>query len=351
MNNHVRLAVLEANLENGWRKHGIWRKGPDRRTKIGFARTALGLQKRPQKMILSIDACTVDTDTYELRRDGTIIPVEPQVFDLLILLLENPDRVVTKEEIIERVWQGRIVSEATISSRIKAARQALGDDGANQKQIRTIRGRGFRIVRTVQQVGRAIDATIKADTGTGSPQFDLDLPQPDKPSIVVLPFDDLSAGDDRNFFAESITNDIITELSRFRSLFVIAPNSSFAFAAPSHDVESIGWELGVRYVVQGNVRQSSGRLRISVKLTQASNGRLIWAERYDRNLEDIFAVQDDVTRAIVANIEPQLASSERHRARNKPPDSLEAWESYQRALWHLYRYNAKDIDTALDLFQ
>lgn len=303
-------------------------------------------------MIYSIGACTIDTDTYELRRDGNLVPVEPKVFDLLVFLLDNADRVVTKDEIIERVWHGRIVSDATISTRIKFVRKAIGDDGTRQKLIRTIRGRGFRVVESVEQ-GAA--PTKYGTKGTQSPEpssrAERSLPLPDKPSIAVLPFSNLSSDIDQQYFAEGITDDIITGLSKFRSLFVITRHSSFAFDANAADLTDVSNSLGVRYVVQGNVRRSASRLRITARLIEPANDRLMWAERYDRDIQDIFTIQDDVTHAIVSAIEPQLASSERHRARHKPPEDLGAWESYQRAMWHLYQYNAEDIDTALELLR
>jgi adenylate cyclase len=177
------------------------------------------------------------------------------------------------------------------------------------------------------------------------------LPLPDKPSIAVLPFDNMSADADQEFFADGITEDIITALSKFRSLFVIARNSAFSFKGQSIEVKDIGRKLGVRYVVEGSVRRAGNRVRITAQLIDAVADTHLWAERYDRDLEDIFAVQDEVTDAIVTAIEPQLASVERQRARRKPTESLDAWDCYQRGLWHLYRYSAEDYVKAVDLFE
>ncbi len=169
------------------------------------------------------------------------------------------------------------------------------------------------------------------------------LALPDKPSVAILPFDNMSSDPDQDFFAEGIAEDIITELSKFRSLFVIARNSSFAFKGQALEVREIGQRLGVRYVVEGSVRRAGNRVRITAQLVDALDDTHLWAERYDRNLEDIFAVQDEVTQAIVTTIEPHLADTERQRARRKPPESLGAWESYQRGLWHLFQYTLEDI--------
>jgi len=176
------------------------------------------------------------------------------------------------------------------------------------------------------------------------------LPLPDKPSIAVLPFLNMSGDSEQEYFSDGITEDIITELSKFHTLFVIARNSSFAFKGQSLDVKQISSKLGVRYVVEGSVRRAGNRVRITAQLIDAAEDNHIWAQRYDRNLEDIFAVQDEVTFAIVTAIEPQLAISERKRALRKPPESLDAWENYQRGLWHMFQYNPEDRDTTLGFF-
>ncbi|MFQ5565206.1 MAG: adenylate/guanylate cyclase domain-containing protein [Paracoccaceae bacterium] len=177
------------------------------------------------------------------------------------------------------------------------------------------------------------------------------LTLPDKPSIAVLPFDNMSSDVEQDYFADGITEDIITELSRFGSLFVIARNTTFAFKGQSLDVKDVGRRLGVRYVVEGSVRRAGKRLRITAQLIDALSDAHLWAERYDRDLEDIFAVQDEVTRAIVTAIEPQLASTERERARRKPPENLGAWECYQRGLWHVYQHTAEDSAKGQELFR
>jgi len=177
------------------------------------------------------------------------------------------------------------------------------------------------------------------------------LPLPDKPSIAVLPFVNMSADTDQEFFADGISEDIITALSKFRSLFVIARNSSFLFKGQSMEVKEIGRKLGVRYVVEGSVRRAGNRVRVTAQLIDAAADTHLWAERYDRDLDDIFAVQDEVTHAIVMAIEPTLGNVERERAHRKPPGSLDAWESYQRGLWNLYRYVAQENTEAQSFFR
>ncbi len=168
------------------------------------------------------------------------------------------------------------------------------------------------------------------------------LALPDKPSIAVLPFDNLSGDVEQDYFADGIAEDLITALSRFRWLFVIARNSSFSYKGTSPDVRRVGAELGVRYVLEGSVRKGGERVRITAQLIDTSNGAHVWAERYDRTLEDIFAVQDEITDTIAAAIEPELGEVERERSRRKPPDSLDAWDCYQQGLWRMYRFNRED---------
>jgi adenylate cyclase len=194
--------------------------------------------------------------------------------------------------------------------------------------------------------------TTTGQDGTATAKSSVaDLVLPDKPSIAVLPFDNMSTDPEQAFFADGISEDITTELSKFRSLFVIARNSSFAFKGQSIDVKEVGRKLGVRYVVEGSVRRSRNRVRVTAQLVDAVDDKHLWAERYDRELEDIFAVQDEVTNAIVSTIEPHLASTERQRARRKPTESLGAWECYQRGLWHMYQYQRDDLSEALKLLE
>lgn len=170
-------------------------------------------------------------------------------------------------------------------------------------------------------------------------------------SVAVLPFDNLSGDPEQEYFVDGMAEDIITELSRFKSLFVIARNSTFAFKGQSLAMKEISRRLGARYVVEGSVRKAGNRIRITAQLIDASNNAQLWAERYDRDLEDIFDIQDEVTQAIIAEIAPHLESTERERAHRKPPENLDAWECYQRGLWHLYRHTAADSARAQELFQ
>ncbi|MCH9012920.1 MAG: tetratricopeptide repeat protein, partial [Proteobacteria bacterium] len=177
------------------------------------------------------------------------------------------------------------------------------------------------------------------------------LPLPDKPSIAVLPFQNMSGDTEQEYFADGVAEDIITGLSRIRWFFVIARNSSFTYKGTAVDVKQVGRELGVQYVLEGSVRKAGNRVRITAQLINATTGQHVWAERYDRELDDIFALQDEITETIIAAIEPELSAVERERARRKPPESLDAWDLYQRGLWHMYRFTKEDNLEAQRLFR
>jgi len=288
----------------------------------------------------------LDVERRELRRGNQVVDVEPQVFDLLLHLLRNRERVVSKDDLIASVWGGRIVSDATIDSRINAVRHAIGDSGATQALIRTFPRKGIRFVGAAQEEGEAVPAIAPA----GEPPRPA-LPLPDKPSIAVLPFANMSSDPEQEFFADGIAEEIITALSRFPSLFVIARNSCFTYKARAVDVKQVGRELGVRYVLEGSLRKAGNRLRVTAQLVEAETGNHVWAERYDRDPADIFAVQDEISLAVTTAIAPAIADAEVYRALRKPPGNLDAWAAYQRGLWHMSRANAEDNALAETFFQ
>jgi TolB-like protein/cytochrome c-type biogenesis protein CcmH/NrfG len=295
----------------------------------------------------------LDIDRRELHRGSEPIAVEPQVFDLLIYLVQNRHRVVSKDDLIASVWEGRIVSESTLTSRINAARTAIGDSGEDQKLIRTIARRGFRFV-----------GAVRTQTNGGEPgnaagpppdvlheQSRPALPPPDRPAIAVLPFINMSGDPEQEYFSDGITEDIITALSKLRWFFVIARNSSFIYKGKAVHMKQVAEELGVGYVVEGSVRKSGDRVRITAQLNDTATGSHIWAERYDRGLVDVFAVQDEITAAVVAAIEPQLYARESFRAQRKPPDNMDAWELVMRGLSHYWRVTQRDNVVAQALLE
>ena len=294
---------------------------------------------------------TLDTARRELRRGTEAIAVEPQVLDLLICLVENRNRVVTKNDLIASVWNGRVVSEATMSSRIYAARKALGDTGQCQRLIRTIQRKGLRFVGEV----RAQPEGFAPEQAKAPPADEMREPvrpapaPPDRPAIAVLPFTNMGDDPAQDFLADGLSEDIITALSKLRWFFVIARNSSFTYKGRAVHLKQVAAELGVGYVVEGSVRKMGERLRVTAQLNDAGTGSHIWAERYDRDLADIFAVQDEITEAVVAAIEPQVYAAENLRARRKAPEHLDAWGLVMRALSHYWRVTRRDNVIAQEL--
>ena len=284
----------------------------------------------------------LDTDRRELHRGSKRVAIEPQVFDLLVYLLENRERVVTKDDLIASVWGGRVVSDSTLTSRINAARKAVGDSGGAQHLIRTIARKGLRFVA---------DVRTEHQSATSSETERPSLPLPDRPAIAVLPFINMSDEPEQEYFSDGISEDIITALSKLRWFFVIARNSSFVYKGKAVHLKQIAEELGVRYVVEGSVRKGGDRVRITAQLNDVSTGGHIWAERYDRSLADVFAVHDEITEAIVAAIEPQLYAAENFRAQRKPPDSMDAWDLVMRALSYYWRVTRQDNMVAQALLE
>jgi TolB-like protein/Tfp pilus assembly protein PilF len=291
------------------------------------------------------DVFSLDTDRRELRRRDEPIAIEPKAFDLLVYLIANRERVVSKDDLVAAIWGGRIVSETALTTCINAVRRAIGDSGKTQQRIRTLPRKGIRFIEDVRHGSNAEREVVhKTSQDTSGPALAL----PDKPSIAVLPFLNLSGDPEQEYFTDGITEDIITELSRFHSLFVIARNSSFSYKGKSPDVRQVGRELGVRYVLDGSVRKSTNRIRMTGQLTDALIGTHVWAERYDRVLEDIFAVQEEVTRAIVAAIAPQIEVTEQLKATRRRPSSLSAYEIAIQAWAHAYDGQHKADGALLD---
>jgi TolB-like protein len=294
--------------------------------------------------LYSFEDFVFDTDQRELRRGARLIPLQPQVFDLLQFLIANRLRVVSKDDLIAAVWGGRIVSESALATRINAARIALGDSGNEQRLIKTLSRKGVRFVGEVREKA---PVAAPGEASGAKPAFAL----PQRPSIAVLPFTNMSGDPEQDYFADGITDDIITALSYWRWLFVIARNSTFVYRGRNVDVRQVGNELGVRYVLEGSVRRSADSVRITAQLVETRSGAHLWASRYDRALDDLFKVQDDITAAISATVEPEIGASERDLSRRKPPESLGAWELYQRGTWHLLRHNLPDSTEAEAFFQ
>ena len=281
----------------------------------------------------------LDSSRRELRRGEHRVPLEPQVFDLLEHLVRARDRVVSRDELLDVVWHGRTVSDATLSSRINAARTAVGDTGEAQRLIRTLPRKGIRFVGEVREA---------PDLPSAARARDLTHPaEPDKPSIAVLPFTNMSGDREQDFFADGIAEDIITALSRCSGLFVIARNSSFLYKSKPVDIREVGRELGVDYVLEGSVRRGGNRLRITGQLIDAGSGRHLWADRFDGELSDVFELQDRITENVVAAIEPTVQFAEVERQKSSEPSRLDAYDLLLRAYGLAHAFTAKSTAAAL----
>lgn len=289
----------------------------------------------------------LDSDRRELSREGRPVPLGPQVFDLLLHLIQSRNRVVSKDNLIDAVWHGRIVSESTLTSHINAVRKALVDTGEEQRLIRTVSRKGYRFVGDVREADASMTAIDRQVPQTSIAA----LPIPDKPSIAVLPFVNLSGDPAQEYFVDGIVDDIISALSHKRWLFVIARNSSFAYKGRAVDVKQVGQELGVRYILEGSLRSAGERIRITGQLVDAATGATIWSERFDSTLSDIFELQDQITASVVGILVPHLERAEIERARQKPTDSLDAYDYYLRGVWTFRKDCRHAITAAQPLFE
>ena len=281
----------------------------------------------------------------ELTRDGAPIPLGSRAADLLTILLRHAGETVSKEAIMAAVWPDRVVEENNLSVHLSALRRALGETAGGERFIYTEPGRGYRFVAPVS----AADASSAGPAASATPRLDL---APDKkPSIAALPFDSMSSDPEQIHFSDGMVEDIITELSRYPGLFVVARNSSFSYRGQARDMRQIGDELGVRYLLEGSVRRGGSRMRVNAQLIDAESGGHIWAERYDRDIGDMFAVQDEISRAVAMAIEPAVHAAEQVRASRVPPANLDAWEAFHRGMWFLEQMDPGSNDQAREFFQ
>lgn len=284
----------------------------------------------------------------ELNRNGAVVALEPQVFDLLVYLVWQRGRVVSKDELLKAVWGGRIVSDSTIESRVSLLRKALCDDGHRQRLIRTYARKGIRFVGEVREGGSADRIEILSQGQKIPVVSTVRWPAGGRPTVAVLPLVNLSGNPGQDHVSDGISADIIALLARQRSLLVIARNSSFAFKGQDIDARRMGAALGADYLLEGSFQCAQRRLRITFELVDARDGRALWAERYDRAVDDIFAVQDDIAAKIAGRIESEISLCARERVARQPPQSLQAWDSFHLGMSHLYRANAADNLQAQD---
>lgn len=312
-------------FDHGWVEHSAH----------GAAIESLRVEREwgtPEGQVIRFGAFELDTSRFELRREGALIPVEPRTFDLIALLARNIDRTVTKDEIFQTIWEGRAVSDAALSSQVRSARRALGDDGLNQSIIATVHGRGFRLRSDAQ------DARSSAQRpATGEP---LALPQTDtpRPTVAVLPCANLDEDGRGAILAQGLTEDLINALSKNRWLRVITRSPAFALSRATDDISVIAQKLGADYLITGSIRRAGSRVRTTMQATDTRTMRCIWSEGFDREMRDIFELQEEISGLVSSRIATELGIEEQKKAARVPHANLGAWELYQLGSAEFYRF-------------
>lgn len=300
-------------------------------------------------MIFTFDNFKLDIACCELRRGEDTVPIEPRAFSLLSLLVEHGERLVTREEIIDTVWDGRIVSDAAISTAVKSARKALGDDGARQQYIRTVHGRGFRFVGHARIAlapsgDLELARTAPAAAVAGSPGAD-------RPSIAILPFGLLGQSENFNAIADAIPAELISSLSRLRWLRVVARGSTFRFRDREPDFATLRDSLRASYCLSGVVEIFGKNLAVEVELVDTLSGAVIWSERFPTRLDNVHEIRSRIVSEVIAALELHIPLNEANRARLRAPEDLGAWGEYHIGLQHMYRFNRTDNAIAAGRFE
>lgn len=305
------------------------------------------------QLIFEFADLTIDARERALFRDAERIALPKLTYELLFALVDAAPGLLTHDDLAERVWRGRLVTLETLGQRVLLLRRALGDDAGNPRYLRVVRGQGYQLVppvRVRRHPGARLSSVVGPAEGVATMAGDIDLSLPAQPSIVVLPFD--ADGDaEHRHFARGLTHDIMTRIARSRLFFVIARGSALRFAPGAHDVREVARKLGVRYVVQGDVRIRGATVRINVALADALEGREIWAENFHRRLESVFETQEEITDLVVGAISTEIELAERQRALLETPASLDAWSAYHRGCWHMYRFTPEDYERAKGFFE
>ena len=290
--------------------------------------------------VLRFAGYTLDAGRGSLRgANGVEIPLAPKPFDLLLALARAQGRTLGKEALLDAVWPGVHVTEDSLFHAVREARRAIGDEAG-------------QLLRSVPRRGYLLDAVVEAGAAAGSALSTVpSVAQQERPSVVVLPFQTIGGGPEQEYFGDGIAEELTAALSRFRSLLVISRNSAASFRGPSADLREVGRVLGVRYVVEGSVRQSGGRLRIAAQLVEAGSLAQLWSDRFDGAAEDLFALQDRMVAAIAPVLEPAIVQAEIARASRKPTADLSAYDLYLRALPKYYTRGSAEMEEAAGLLQ
>jgi len=301
-------------------------------------------------MIYRFESFELDTDKAELRANGAPVAIEPQVLALIALLAGNRERLVSRDEILEKIWEGRVVSDTAITSRIKSARKVLGDDGTRQRVIRTVNKLGLRFLPEVMLVHSAgtnefVTVGARSQAAAAQPLAG------SRPSIAVLPFRSLGDAAVSLTIAEALPHELIVELSRLRWLFVTARGSSFRLRGSETDMIDVGQLLGVRYCLSGTVELDAGTLGLNVQLADTRDGALVWADRFSGGTEDVHRIRADIRARVLGALEIQIPMHEAALARLRVSENLDAWSAYHLGLQHMYRFNRQDNAAASVLFK
>ena len=260
------------------------------------------------------DDYSLDTEQRELCRGEGAVAIAPQVFDLIAYLICNRERVVTKDNLVDVIWHGRAVSDVALTTCLNAARKAIGDSGDEQRLIKTFPRKGVRFVAAVREAPRTVIVTGSSGLASG------------KPSLVVLPFANLSPDPAQDYFVDGVTESLTTDLSRLAGVFVIGRSTAFAYRGRHVDLKQAGRELGVRYVLEGSVQRVGTRMRINAQLTDAETGNHLWAERFDKQVADLFDMQDEIGARLANQLGTELVTAEARRAARAPhPDSMDLY--------------------------
>src|SRR5258708_25960946 len=290
-----------------------------------------------------------------MRRGADLVAVEPKVFGVLLDLVRRRGRIVSRDDLIAGVWDGRIVSESTLSSRVCAVRRAIGDDGEQQRLIRTLPRKGYRFIAAVQESNEAdkegVQLGLDCHDAIRSPPWCQSSRFRDRTSILFFPFANLPADPEQDRFIDGLVDDITAALSRFHHLLVIGRRAALGCTSQTLDLKRLVAELGARYVGDGTLRKEGNRARIAVQLIDSSTMACLWASRFDRHLRNTFNSQDQITASVVGALVSKLEQLEIERIKIGPKHELDAYSCTLRGLNNLHQWTKGGIGEALDLFQ
>jgi len=319
-------------------------------------------------LIYTFNNIELDTNNYRLLVDGVMQPVEPQVFNLMVYLIQNKDKVLSRDEILDHIWKGKIVSDSSISNHIKTARKVLGDDGVKQQIIKTIHSRGYQFIADCQIRGESL-SNESADSTNHNNKYVLPVlvlilliigvlviksfqtAKNDKGvldnSIAVLAFEDLSPNADQNYFAEGLSEELLNIFTQIPDLRVSSRTSSFSYRDKDMRIEEIGKELNVKYIIEGSIRKFDKKLRVTAQLINVSDGSHKWSETYDYELQDVFKIQDEIANAVSEQLKISLLTNNNQTVSINP----EAHSFYLQALYYLGLKTPDDLNEALKMIE